>query len=180
MGAEGINSRKNDLEHINQIVCFKKSTQKNLTLKQSEKVLNFRDTQTYQRHFIIICIIIIKNGENLQRMHMRANVLISVQLSMAKSLSPYLQHSHCIYNYAVMLQSRQCKLYNRKLMIALQCFQTWRPLHWCFGHFISDTYGTSYTCTTLCLLTCDPNLIFLPFSSAFWAKSSMEQRLYFL
>ena len=54
MGAEGINSRKNDLEHINQIVCFKKSTQKNLTLKQSEKVLNFRDTQTEQRHFIII------------------------------------------------------------------------------------------------------------------------------
>ena len=90
MGAEGINSRKNDLEHIHQIVCFKKSTQKSFTLKQSEKVLNFCDTQTDQRHFIIICIIIIKNGENLQRMHMRANVLISAQLSMAKSLSPYL------------------------------------------------------------------------------------------
>ena len=42
-----------------------------------------------KRHFITIYIIIIliKNGEKLQRMHMRANVVISAQLSMAKSFS---------------------------------------------------------------------------------------------
>ena len=90
MRAEGVNSRTNDLLLINQIANLQKVNSEkilNLALIQSEKVLNFRDTQTHKRHFITIYIIIIKNAEKLQRMHMRANVLISAQLSMAKSFS---------------------------------------------------------------------------------------------